>query len=83
MTPRPDELVGLAESRGATITRVAGDELEIAGMTSAQIGDLAAEHRLSLHELTPLRASLEDAYLALTRDEVEYRSEMTTEGATR
>ena len=83
VTPRSDELVDLAASRGAAITRVAGDELEIAGMTSAQIGDLAAEHRLSLHELTPLRASLEDAYLALTRDEVEYRSEMTTEGATR
>ncbi|MGB7820159.1 MAG: ATP-binding cassette domain-containing protein [Ornithinibacter sp.] len=83
VTPRPEELAELVTSRGATLTRGAGDELEIAGMTSAQIGDLAAEHDLPLHQLTPLSASLEDAYLALTRDEVEYRSEAMTQGATR
>ncbi len=83
VTPRPDELARLASSRGARVTRLGSERLEIAALTSAQIGDLAAEHRLPLHELTPRAASLEDAYLALTRDDVEYRSEMTTEAATR
>jgi ABC-2 type transport system ATP-binding protein len=35
-------------------------------------GDIAAEHGLRLHELAPIAASLESAYLELTRDSVEY-----------
>jgi ABC-2 type transport system ATP-binding protein len=34
-----------------------------------------------LHELTPVTGSLEDAYLALTQDEVEYHAGGTLEGA--
>ncbi len=83
VTPRSEELAELVTSRGARVTRVAGDELEIADMTSAGVGELAAEQQLPLHELIPLKASLEDAYLALTRDDVEYRSEMATEAAAR
>jgi ABC-2 type transport system ATP-binding protein len=36
------------------------------------IGDLAAGHGLAIYEMTPLRASLEDAFMALTRDAVEF-----------
>ena len=35
---------------------------------------LPGEHDALIHELTPVRASLEEAYMALTRDDVEYRS---------
>ena len=38
------------------------------------IGELAAGASLTLHELTPLRASLEDAFMEFTGDAVEYRS---------
>jgi ABC-2 type transport system ATP-binding protein len=41
-------------------------------MTSAAIGDIATTHRLRIHEQTPVTASLESAYLELTRDSVEY-----------
>ena len=51
---------------GATVTRGPDGELRVSDMTSAQIEDLAAAHGLPLHELTPLSASLEDAYLSLT-----------------
>ena len=81
VTSRPEELADLVIARGATVTSRTPGELEISAMASAQIGDLAAEHRLPLYELTPLRASLEDAYLSLTGTEVEYRSEMTMQGA--
>jgi len=83
VTPRSGELAELLTDRGATVTTVAPGQLEVAELTSAEIGDLAADRGLPLHELTPLSASLEDAYLSLTRDEVEYRSETMTQGASR
>jgi len=49
--------------------------MEVSGRTAEEIGDLAAGAGIPLHELTPLRASLEEAYMSLTRDEVEYRTE--------
>ena len=39
-------------------------------------GEIAAEKRLVLHELTPLQASLEEAFMSLTRDAVEYEPEI-------
>jgi ABC-2 type transport system ATP-binding protein len=42
------------------------------GLTAAQIGDLAADRILTLHELSPLRGSLEDAFMELTHDAVEF-----------
>ena len=41
-------------------------------MTSAEIGKLAAYHGVALAELTPQRVSLEDAFMALTEDSVDY-----------
>jgi len=48
--------------------------LEVSGLTAPRIGELAAAEGVVLHELSPLSASLEDAYLALTQDEVEYHA---------
>jgi ABC-2 type transport system ATP-binding protein len=56
---------------------VESDLLEIHGLGAAQIGETAARSGLVLHELTPVNASLEAAYLELTQDEVEYRTEVT------
>jgi ABC-2 type transport system ATP-binding protein len=50
------------------------DVLEITGVSSAQIGEAAAARGIALHELTPQRASLEDAYMRLTGDAVEYQT---------
>jgi ABC-2 type transport system ATP-binding protein len=51
--------------------------LEITGLTARQIGEAAAAEGLVLHELTPIEASLEEAFMDLTRDTVEFRAEMT------
>jgi ABC-2 type transport system ATP-binding protein len=48
--------------------------LEIEGLGSDQIGSAAAENGLVLYELIPQRPSLEEAFMALTQDEVEYRN---------
>ncbi|MDH6124016.1 ATP-binding cassette domain-containing protein [Kitasatospora sp. GP82] len=51
-----------------------GQVLEVSGAESEQIGRLAAEHALVLFELTPQQASLEEAFMELTRDAVEYEA---------
>jgi ABC-2 type transport system ATP-binding protein len=48
--------------------------LAITGMSAAVIGDLAGAQGIVLHELSPQEASLEEAYLELTRDSVEFRA---------
>jgi ABC-2 type transport system ATP-binding protein len=48
--------------------------LEVSGLTAAQIGDAAAAHGIALHELTPMQASLEEAFMELTREDVEFKA---------
>ena len=49
--------------------------VEIHGLDSEQVGEIAAKHGIVLHELTPQRASLEEAFMELTRDAVEFHAE--------
>jgi ABC-2 type transport system ATP-binding protein len=50
------------------------DVIEITGMDSAEAGRLAAAHGIALSELIPVRASLEEAFMELTRHSVEYQA---------
>ena len=61
----------VAESRGDGL-------LQITGVDSRLVGETAAEHNIVLYELTPQQASLEEAFVELTRDEVEFHG--TTSG---
>jgi ABC-2 type transport system ATP-binding protein len=67
-----DGLRELLRRRGATVRDEDG-ALLVAGVTAEEIGDSARDAGLALHELTPRRASLEEAYMELTREAVEYR----------
>jgi ABC-2 type transport system ATP-binding protein len=58
---------------GANVGAGDGGSLTVEGLTAPQIGDLAARDGLRIHELMPISASLEDAFMELTQDEVEYR----------
>jgi ABC-2 type transport system ATP-binding protein len=60
-----------------TITSTPDGALAITGISAAQIGEAAAQASVVLHELTPVGASLEEAYLELTQDDVEYRTEVS------
>lgn len=73
--PQAAELAELVMAPGITVARTEPGQIEITGMEASGIGDLAAHHGLTLHELTPLNASLEEAYMSLTADAVEYRTE--------
>jgi ABC-2 type transport system ATP-binding protein len=50
--------------------------LEVHGLTAEQVGDAAAAAGIALHELTPQQASLEEAFMNLTRDELEFAADM-------
>ncbi|UYM03541.1 ABC transporter ATP-binding protein [Solicola gregarius] len=57
---------------GADVREGLESSLVISGMTAAEIGELASYHDVTLSELTPQRPSLEDAFMQLTKDSVEY-----------
>ncbi len=70
----PDGLRALVDGHDATFAERSPGRLEISGMSSEEIGYRASEAGIVLFELTPVRPSLEAAYMALTQDHVEYRS---------
>ena len=79
-SPRASELAALLAAGGASVTAESDGGLAVIGMDAPAIADLAAGHGVAVHELVPRRASLEDAYLKITRDSLEYQSMGTTEG---
>jgi ABC-2 type transport system ATP-binding protein len=62
----------LLATAGATVREGVEASLVVSGMTSGEVGKLAAYHGVALAELTPQRVSLEDAFMELTKDSVEY-----------
>ncbi|MDQ1699464.1 MAG: type transport system ATP-binding protein [Frankiaceae bacterium] len=74
-SPRLDELVGLLSgSPDVTVRTVSDGVVEVDGMTSDAIGELAASRGIALHELAPLEASLEEAFMEVTGGSVEYHA---------
>ncbi|MBZ4486185.1 ATP-binding cassette domain-containing protein [Microbacterium sp. cx-55] len=73
-TPRLDELAAALSSDDIDITRIDPGLADVTGVSAEQIGDTAARLGLPIHELTPQSGSLEEAYLALTGEAVEYKS---------
>jgi ABC-2 type transport system ATP-binding protein len=73
-TPQTGELASLISGDDIIVRQMPGQALEIEGRTTDEVGLAAAAARITLLELTELTASLEDAYMALTGESVEYRS---------
>jgi ABC-2 type transport system ATP-binding protein len=70
-SPDCSKLEELLTANGAVVTGD-GPHLIVENMNAPTIGDLAARHHLVLHELSPLVASLEEAFMELTSDAVEF-----------
>ncbi|MDT0341786.1 ABC transporter ATP-binding protein [Streptomyces litchfieldiae] len=70
-TPRPDALRRELLSSGMTVESSAPDEMIVSGGSLEEIGDLAFRHGVPIHELTPRRATLEQAYMELTANSLE------------
>ena len=74
-SPQATRLAELMAARNLAARPVAPSVLETTDATAAAIGELAAQGGIVLHELTTIHASLEEAYLNLTSDSVEYRTD--------
>jgi ABC-2 type transport system ATP-binding protein len=74
-TPSADRLIRAVSAKGATV--ITGDDgsIEVRGMSAEQVGDLAFSEGIRLHELATVRASLEEAFMELTADSVEYHAD--------
>jgi ABC-2 type transport system ATP-binding protein len=73
-TPLADELAHRLVGPTVTVSSVGRGELEVEGLTTEQVGLAAAEQGIVLFELSPLHLSLEQAFMDLTHDDVEYRA---------
>jgi ABC-2 type transport system ATP-binding protein len=71
-SPRSDELARLLAAEDVQVTNEYDGALSISGISAADIGELAGTSGIYLHELSPQMASLEDAFMELTKDSVEY-----------
>jgi ABC-2 type transport system ATP-binding protein len=71
-SPQARAVEELLVRNGASVRRQAEGALEVEGQTSEQIGAAAAGAGLTLYELSPKEASLEEAYMALTEDALEF-----------
>ncbi len=80
VSPDAARLAELIERAGGQVTPTPAPAdataFTVVGLESARIGDLAGEHGLRVHELTPRSASLEEAFMELTHDSVDYRPEV-------
>jgi len=73
-TPHPDQLSQALSAAGIEVTVAPDGALHVAGSTSAAVGELAASHGLTVYEISSQVPSLEEAFMRLTADAVEYRA---------
>lgn len=73
-TPQRERLLDVLHGEGIAVVESGAEVLEVDGDKAEAIGELAARHQLVLHELSPQRASLEEAFMQLTAESVEYHA---------
>jgi ABC-2 type transport system ATP-binding protein len=74
-SPQASRLGALLRASGAVVRADEG-VLDVTGADCAAVGDLAARHGIAIHELSPQTASLEAAFMELTRDSTDFRAEV-------
>jgi ABC-2 type transport system ATP-binding protein len=74
-TPQQDLLSKLVATAGGTVRDSGEGAIVVSGLDVSQVGDLAYENSVRLHELTPMHASLEQAFMELTASSVEFRAD--------
>ncbi|MFD8309144.1 ABC transporter ATP-binding protein [Streptomyces sp. NPDC059690] len=79
-TPDGQQLAELLTRQGATVTRTDEGDLDVTGLEAPRIAELAAAEKLVLHELSTRRGSLEEAFMELTKDAVEYDAGLPAAG---
>ncbi|MCL6673184.1 ABC transporter ATP-binding protein [Streptomyces panaciradicis] len=73
-SPQRERLLDVLHEAGVTVVESGSGALEVDGGKAEHIGELAAQHQIVLHELSPQQASLEEAFMRLTAESVEYHA---------
>jgi ABC-2 type transport system ATP-binding protein len=73
-TPARDDAMTVLARAGAEVTATAPDVVTVSGISSERVVGLLSQNSVPFSELSAHRASLEEAYMELTRDAVEYRA---------
>jgi ABC-2 type transport system ATP-binding protein len=69
-----EQLLAALRGHGAELTEVNDEGLTVSNLSAEQVGQIAFDAKVVLFELTPQRASLEEVFMDLTSDSVEYGS---------
>ncbi|MPY33948.1 ABC transporter ATP-binding protein [Streptomyces adustus] len=77
-TPQRERLLDVLHGAGITVVETGSGALEVDAGKPERIGELAAQHQIVLHELSPQQASLEEAFMQLTAESVEYHAHSDT-----
>ena len=72
-SPQLPQLADALDNAGGRCEKLEDGALQVYGLTPEQVGEIAAAQRLVLHELTAEQVSLEDAFMSITKDSVEYQ----------
>jgi ABC-2 type transport system ATP-binding protein len=73
-TPQPDEMARLVATSGGTVRDDGEGVMVVSGLAVSQVGDLAYDNSIRLHELAPVQASLEQAFMDLTASSVQFHA---------
>jgi len=73
-TPQPDLLSKVVAAAGATVREGGDGSMVVTGLDPVQVGDLAYENAVRLHELSPVHPSLEQAFMELTASSVQFHA---------
>ena len=73
-TPQPDPLIKLLTTAGATVRANEDGSMLVTGLDPTRVGDLAYDNAVRLHELSPVHASLEQAFMELTAASVQFHA---------
>ncbi|MEV6766085.1 ATP-binding cassette domain-containing protein [Streptomyces sp. NPDC051105] len=73
-SPQRERLLDVLHGAGITVVETGAGALEVEGAKAEPIGELAAQHGIVLHELSIQQASLEEAFMQLTAESVEYHA---------
>ncbi|MET9684011.1 ABC transporter ATP-binding protein [Streptomyces coeruleorubidus] len=77
-SPQRERLLDVLRQAGVVAVESGDGVLEVDGGKAEHVGELAAQHGITLHELSPQQASLEEAFMRLTAGSVEYHAHSGT-----
>jgi ABC-2 type transport system ATP-binding protein len=73
-TPETDKLTALLAGKGGVVVPDGDEAIRVTKLAMTEVGDLAFDNGIRVHELSPIQASLEQAFMELTKDSVEYHA---------